>query len=242
MVRSSIYPILPRRKLKRFRIEHRREAIAWAALLVVHLLVLCRLFHRNGSSFHDALPRSDSLIWFGGHPPATQEGSKCWCDPQLMKASDKGCSCSPSLAVDAILTSGPDHVWLVERKDTGQLACMGGFVDVNETGEQAVLRELKEETGIELPQEEASKPIFLGLYSDPRRDNRRPTASLIYALKIPLDYKPEGGDDAKSVVRVELAAIDTSGLDFFADHLTILWDYRDARRRSMDYLWEGTCR
>mmetsp|Transcript_39137 Transcript_39137/g.80161 ORF Transcript_39137/g.80161 Transcript_39137/m.80161 type:complete len:241 (-) Transcript_39137:431-1153(-) len=216
-----------------------REAVAWATLSVVHLLSLACIFHRTGKGKEISIgnaPQGNSFTWFGGHPPASREGSTCWCNPHLLKQRDDArCSCTASLAVDAILTSGPDHVWLVERKDTGQLACMGGFVDVNETGEEAVLRELKEETGIELPKgEESGRPIFLGLYSDPRRDNRRPTASMIYSIDIPLEYEPKGNDDVKGVVRVELSSIDSSGLDFFADHLTILLDYRDSRRRSMD--------
>ena len=102
---------------------------------------------------------------------------------------------------------------------------MGGFVEVNESGEEATLRELEEETGIALSREEAN-PTFFGLYSDPRRDNRRPTASIIYVLDIPLSYKPRAGDDAKGVKRVALS--DIGQLDFFADHLSILLDYRES--------------
>mmetsp|Transcript_14202 Transcript_14202/g.17138 ORF Transcript_14202/g.17138 Transcript_14202/m.17138 type:complete len:88 (-) Transcript_14202:36-299(-) len=59
--------------------------------------------------------------WNGGHPFQERPGS-CWC------SGDAYCMCTPSLAIDLVITSGHDHVWLVRRKDTNQLATMGGFV------------------------------------------------------------------------------------------------------------------
>ena len=50
--------------------------------------------------------------------------------------------CTPSLAIDMILTSGPDHIWMVQRKVTGLMALMGGFNEVGETVEEAARREL----------------------------------------------------------------------------------------------------
>ena len=213
-----------------------REIVAWVILSFLHLLLWTKLLVRSRSS-----PRRSALTWVGGHPPIPRSAN-CWCsdsnDDELFNFLGGGgivqtnlapqCSCSPSLAIDAILTSGPDHLWLVERKDTGQYACMGGFVEVNESGEEAMLRELEEETGIALTKEEAN-PTFFGLYSDPRRDNRRPTASIIYVLDIPLSYKPRAGDDAKGVKRVALS--DIGQLDFFADHLSILLDYRESMKQ-----------
>lgn len=58
--------------------------------------------------------------------------------------------CTPSMAIDTILTSGEDHVWLVKRKDQGKYATMGGFVEVGETSEDAVKRELMEEMNVKL--------------------------------------------------------------------------------------------
>ncbi len=39
---------------------------------------------------------------------------------------------------------------MVRRKDNGKLACIGGFVEVGETLEEATRREVKEETGLEV--------------------------------------------------------------------------------------------
>lgn len=41
-------------------------------------------------------------------------------------------------------------VLVVRRKDNGKLACIGGFVEVGETLEEATRREVKEETGLEV--------------------------------------------------------------------------------------------
>ena len=139
--------------------------------------------------------------------------------------------CTPNLAIDLIITSGTidsdggsviDSFWLVRRKDTNQLATMGGFVEVNESVEHAVKRELKEEMDITLRE----APTLVGLYSDPRRDNRRRTASAVYAVHFPETIQPKAGDDAKEVVRISIHDVEQH--TYFADHGTILLDYRSA--------------
>ena len=57
----------------------------------------------------------------------------------------------PSLAVDAVAIRG-DEVLLIRRGSEpwkGMLAFPGGFVDSGESPDDAVIRELKEECGIE---------------------------------------------------------------------------------------------
>lgn len=161
--------------------------------------------------------RHDTLHWDGGHPEARRTGS-CWCNDQPY------CMCTPSLAIDLIIASGHDHVWLVRRKDTNQFATMGGFVQVGETIEQAVKRELMEEMGIEL----STAPSLLGVYSDPHRDNRRHTASAVFAVHLDGSEKPVASDDVKGVVRVPLEDIEK--YDFFADHRTFFQDYRKIKK------------
>jgi 8-oxo-dGTP diphosphatase len=138
--------------------------------------------------------------------------------------------CTPNLAIDLIITSSGkndntvDYVWLVRRKDTDQLATMGGFVDITETVEQAVKRELKEEMGFDL----LATPKLVGVYSDPRRDNRRRTASAVFAVHLTEDWQPHAGDDAKEIVKLSIDDIENH--EYFADHRTILLDYRTGLR------------
>ena len=60
-------------------------------------------------------------VWRSNSSPSINSDLKrgsCWC------SADEWWMYTPSLAVDLILSSGPDHVWLVQREDTGQLAFM----------------------------------------------------------------------------------------------------------------------
>ena len=72
---------------------------------------------------------------------------------------------------------------------------------------------------------------LIGVYSDPRRDNRRHIVSIAYALEfVPEnDVVPKAGDDAKEVVSVPLDEIGSKykGEDWYADHLTILLDFKE---------------
>lgn len=184
------------------------------------LLALCLLylsiFLANQQPGQVKSTREKEMVWHGGHPEEARAGS-CWCG-----AADRYCMCTPNIAIDLIIVSGKnkEYLWLVRRSDTNQLAIMGGFVDVDETVEHAVKRELKEEMGVDL----FRPPTLFGVYSDPRRDNRRRTASAVFAVPLDDDAHPRAGDDAKEVKRIPMDDIEK--YSYFADHLTILLDYR----------------
>lgn len=159
--------------------------------------------------------------WHGGHPLDTKPGS-CFC------GADKYCMCTPSVAIDLIISSHDgEHIWLVERADTGQLATMGGFVEVGESVEEAVIREVKEEMNLSSPSIISIDDIQLfGVYSDPRRDNRRTIVSVVFVIQLPIsdeNIHPKAGDDAKNVRRIPIVEIEHHS--FFDDHKTILMDY-----------------
>lgn len=109
-------------------------------------------------------------------------------------------------------------------------------MDVGETTEGAVLRETEEETGIIIPPEQAKSAMkLIGVYSDPRRDNRRAIVSVAYALELQDGTQhPKAGDDAKEVISVPLeeVGIKYKGGDWYADHLTILLDLKEQRMAS----------
>ena len=165
--------------------------------------------------------RGDERTWHGGHPIAKDHKGSCWCG-----AEDNYCMCTPNVAIDLIIASHDEtQVWLVRRKDTSQLATMGGFVDVGETVEQAVHRELKEEMNIVLDAG-SEQPQLQGVYSDPRRDNRRRNVSVVFVVKLAHSIQPKAADDAKDVQKISVEDIEEH--DFFADHKTILLDYRQS--------------
>lgn len=193
-----------------------REAITVLSLILNALLAISLFllgFQLNNKEA--SCIQGKEMTFHGGHPESIKTGT-CWCGHE-----DRYCMCTPSLAIDLVIQSGNDHIWLVRRKDTNQLAVMGGFVNVGETVEHAVKRELFEEMGIRL---EESPPRLLGIYSDPRRDNRRHTVSAVFVVNMNQDVKPRAADDVKDVQRIRLSEIEKH--EFFADHKSILDDYR----------------
>lgn len=102
---------------------------------------------------------------------------------------------SPAITVDAIIIK--DYaILLVQRKHEpfqGLWALPGGFVEYGETTEHAVVRETREETGLE-----TTVHGLLGVYSNPNRDPRGHTITIAY-LVIPVSGDLIAGDDAASV-------------------------------------------
>src|SRR3989449_10226106 len=85
----------------------------------------------------------------------------------------------PSVAVDGIVLHGGKLV-AVRRKNEpyqGMPALPGGFVELGETTVEAVVREVREETGLE-----TSVKRLVGVFSDPRRDPRGHVISIVYEL------------------------------------------------------------
>jgi 8-oxo-dGTP diphosphatase len=110
---------------------------------------------------------------------------------------------------------------LIQRKNTPLgLALPGGFVDVGESVEDAVVREMREEISLDVKIQE-----LFGVYSDPARDKRFHTVSVVYLCKaygVPL-----GADDAKEAMLVKVKDIELDKLVF--DHGHILQDYLKSR-------------
>jgi 8-oxo-dGTP diphosphatase len=94
-------------------------------------------------------------------------------------------------------------------------AIPGGFVDYGETVEAAAQREATEETGLQVELIEQ-----LHVYSDPNRDRRKHTISIVFIATAKGEAK--AGDDAKDIGMFEPWCIPTN-LCF--DHDRILQDY-----------------
>ncbi len=129
---------------------------------------------------------------------------------------------TPYLTADAIVEIFDTHekflgIVIIERKNEPLgLALPGGFVDVGESVEAAAVREMKEEISLDV-----ELTSLLGVYSDPSRDKRFHTASVVYVAKA---YgKPIGADDAKEAILIKPKEIDLESLVF--DHKKMIEDY-----------------
>ena len=129
---------------------------------------------------------------------------------------------TPYLAVDGIIKLYDENenfkgIVLIERLNRPLgVAIPGGFVDIGETVENAVVREMKEETTLDITIES-----LLGVYSDPSRDERFHTASIVYICKA---YgTPKAADDAKEVYVYKIDEIPLEKLVF--DHKKIILDF-----------------
>ena len=125
---------------------------------------------------------------------------------------------NPKLTVDGIVFE-EGKVLLIKRKREpfkGRWALPGGFVNYNERVEDAVVREVKEETNLE-----TEIDYLFGVYSDPDRDPRGHTVSIVYVLKR-RGGTLRGGDDAEDARFFPLDELP----ELAFDHGKILSDFR----------------
>ncbi len=124
----------------------------------------------------------------------------------------------PSLTVDGAVVKN-NEILLIKRKNNpfkNKWALPGGFVEYNENVEDAVIREIKEETGLNTKIKK-----LVGVYSDPNRDPRGHTVTIVFSLEL-LDGNLKGSDDA-----VDAKFFDFNNLpDLAFDHDKIIRDIR----------------
>jgi len=136
-------------------------------------------------------------------------------------------------------------VLLVQRRDhpyRGFWALPGGFVQADESTDQAARRELAEETGVSAF---AGHLEQLRTYSDPGRDPRMRVVSVAHVALAPdlPDVRPGGDAAAARWWPVEDVGLDDTGLDntggdglpLAFDHARILADARDRVRAKLEY-------
>ncbi|MDD5668640.1 MAG: NUDIX hydrolase [Candidatus Omnitrophica bacterium] len=123
---------------------------------------------------------------------------------------------SPFLTVDAIIevTGG---IVLIERSNPPfGFALPGGFVDYGESLEDAVIREAKEETNLDIRDVRQ-----FHTYSAPGNDPRFHTVSTVFISRA--DGLPKAGDDAAEAHVVSAGKIEH--LSFAFHHKKIIQDY-----------------
>jgi len=130
-------------------------------------------------------------------------------------------SYGPFTTVDAIIEFA-EGIILIERSNPPfGWALPGGFVDYGESLEDAVKREAKEETNMDLVEIRQ-----FHTYSDPNRDPRFHTIGTVFIAKA--KGNPKAGDDAQGLKIVQYQ--DLMKLDYAFDHKKIIQDYLRARK------------
>lgn len=131
---------------------------------------------------------------------------------------------APAVAADAILLKGREVLLIRRARDPwkGMWAIPGGFVDAGERVEDAVRRELMEETGLR-----GDIVELLGVWSAPGRDPRGHVVSISYVLKVSgiIDV----GQDDEEILEARWFPLDKLP-ELAADHADIL----AAARRWLD--------
>lgn len=122
---------------------------------------------------------------------------------------------APQLTVDAVILDPSAGVVLIRRGHdpfAGRWALPGGFVENGESVATACTREVREETGLEV------EPVQLvGVYSEPGRDPRGHTVSVVFLCRVTGGLLAGGDDAAEARWFASLA-----GIDLAFDHATIL--------------------
>ncbi|RJQ17456.1 MAG: NUDIX hydrolase [Nitrospiraceae bacterium] len=122
---------------------------------------------------------------------------------------------NPFLTVDAIIEVEGGIILIRRKNPPPGWAIPGGFVDYGETIEEAVCREAKEETGLDI------KIIRqFHTYSDPKRDPRHHTVATIFIATA--TGTPQAGDDAEEA---GIFTRDSLPENIAFDHRQILEDY-----------------
>lgn len=129
------------------------------------------------------------------------------------------------LTVDTIVIQS-GHILLVRRKaqpGKGQLALPGGFVGQKENCEEAAIRELLEETTLQLnPLKIKSSIKASKLFDHPERSLRGRTVTEAFLIELDPGKLAEvkGGDDAEDAVWIPLSELREEGL--YEDHYHII--------------------
>lgn len=155
---------------------------------------------------------------------------------------------TPLLAVDLVIRlpeAGGHRVVLIERRNPPPgWALPGGFVDLGETTQEAAVREAREETALQV-----RLVCLLGCYSDPSRDPRGHTASVVYVADG--RGRLQGRDDARQARIVELSALGlgsgpgmsgarTGGAASIEERWALAFDHRRILEDYLVFLETGT--
>ncbi len=125
------------------------------------------------------------------------------------------------LTVDAVILNEDNSEVVLIRRKKGPFkemwALPGGFVEYGEKVEDAGVREVKEETGLDVK----IKKLF-GVYSEPERDPRGHSVSICFLCQV-VGGQLGSGSDAREVKWFKLSELPESAFD----HGKILRDVKE---------------
>lgn len=109
----------------------------------------------------------------------------------------------PAVTVDCAIfrynvNNGPE-ILLIKRKYEPYKNCWalpGGFMEINETINDATKREVLEETGIDLDTQTWMKKYQIGIFDNPERDERQRIISILSTTMVLQGTTVHAGDDA----------------------------------------------
>src|SRR5688500_6329337 len=131
-----------------------------------------------------------------------------------------------AVTVDVVILTMADsrlHVLLVRRGEApfeGMWAIPGGFKRPSETLDEAAKRELREETGLDVP----SLLTQFGAYGDPDRDPRMNVVTVAYLAVLRDVGTVVAGTDAAAAALTPVSDVLNGQLDLAFDHLRIVRD------------------
>lgn len=126
---------------------------------------------------------------------------------------------NPSPTADVIIYDPDRGVVIIKRKNYPfGYAIPGGFIDEGEQAEAAAIREMKEETGLDV-----ELTGVLGVSSRPDRDPRGHTLTVVFIGKPLNPGSLRGGDDA---LDARFYPLDQIPEPFAFDHAEILENFR----------------
>jgi len=131
------------------------------------------------------------------------------------------------VTTDAVVLSR-SHILLIKRgrnPGKGLYALPGGFLDQNETIEQNCIRELREETKIDVATPILKSSITqVHVFDHPKRDPRGRIITHAHLFELSVKDMPnvKAADDASEVAWIPIGELDSIEDQFFGDHIQII--------------------
>lgn len=157
-------------------------------------------------------------------------------DPNMAEKTGKGgfWNWGPNYTADPIVITGDQqpHILLIQRKDTGDWALPGGFVDPeDDTPLETARRELEEEAGLTLTAE--ATPVYSGVVSDRRATLNAWPETSAYLFTVETAVPVAANDDAQDARWVSVVELDQ--LSLYGSHKFLIDEALRIQKEQNEY-------